>query len=239
MDEGRGGQRPEEEALLLGGAASASERRRLRGAAASRVPVGLARKAKIADKLVFSKIRHALGVAVPVRGLRRARRSRATSPQFFFGAGVRIYEGYGLTEPPPPPSPLSTEIAPQPACGHTPVAGPLYGLQRSKCDGWALPPARASSAQHECDEAPDLTSDRSRLLAPGHGFGRLPAVPPVCPPAPLQTLGRAGPGTRPALDVKRRRKKSVNYGWPTFSGLTPLRGRAIRGSNGSARRASS
>jgi hypothetical protein len=34
-------------------------------------------------------------------------------------------------------------------------------------------------------------------------------------------------------------QKSVNYGWPTFSGLTPLRGRAIRGCNGSARRASS
>ena len=58
---------------------------------------------------------------------------------------------------------------------------------RNAADG-PSPPARASSAQHERDEAPDLTPDRGRLLAPGHGFGRPPAVLPVRSPAPLQTL---------------------------------------------------
>ena len=114
-----------------------------------------------------------------------------------FGAGATNSRA-GATTPLAPPH-LMTASGSQPACGHTPVAGPLYGLQRSKCDGWALPPARASSAQHECDEAPDLTSDRSRLLAPGHGFGRLPAVPPVCSLTPLQILAGAWPGTRAAV----------------------------------------
>ena len=64
------------------------------------VPGGLARKAKIADKLVFSKIRHALGNRFRYAVSGGAPLSRDLA-EFFVGAGVMIYEGYGLTETSP------------------------------------------------------------------------------------------------------------------------------------------
>jgi len=64
------------------------------------VPAGLATKAKIADKLVFRKIRHALGSRFRFAVSGGAPLSRDLA-EFFFGAGVTIYEGYGLTETSP------------------------------------------------------------------------------------------------------------------------------------------
>ena len=67
---------------------------------AAPVPAGLAFAAKVADKLVLGKIRHALG-----KRFRYAVSGGAPlSPElaeFFWGAGVTIYEGYGLTETSP------------------------------------------------------------------------------------------------------------------------------------------
>jgi long-chain acyl-CoA synthetase len=65
-----------------------------------KVPASLARRAKIADKLVFSKVRHALGSRFQFAVSGGAPLSKDLA-QFFFGAGVRIYEGYGLTETSP------------------------------------------------------------------------------------------------------------------------------------------
>ncbi len=61
-------------------------------------PVGL--KVRIADKLVFSKIRERLGgrFAFAMSGGAPLGRDVA---EFFWGAGIPIYEGYGLTETSP------------------------------------------------------------------------------------------------------------------------------------------
>jgi long-chain acyl-CoA synthetase len=65
-----------------------------------KLPSGLARKAKIADALVLKKIRAALGTQFRFAVSGGAPLSRDLA-EFFIGAGVQIYEGYGLTETSP------------------------------------------------------------------------------------------------------------------------------------------
>ncbi len=64
------------------------------------LPSGLAWKAKIADALVLKKIRAALGTQFRFAVSGGAPLSRDLA-EFFIGAGVQIYEGYGLTETAP------------------------------------------------------------------------------------------------------------------------------------------
>ena len=64
------------------------------------MPAALARKAKIADALVFKKIQAALGANFRFAVSGGAPLSKDLA-EFFVGAGVAIYEGYGLTETSP------------------------------------------------------------------------------------------------------------------------------------------
>jgi len=64
------------------------------------IPPSLAMKAKVADLLVFQKIRAALGKNFVFAVSGGAPLSRELA-EFFIGAGVQIYEGYGLTETSP------------------------------------------------------------------------------------------------------------------------------------------
>jgi long-chain acyl-CoA synthetase len=69
-------------------------------AAGQDVPGGLAFKAKVADRLVLHKIRALLGSRFEFAVSGGAPLSKELA-RFFLAAGVRIYEGYGLTETSP------------------------------------------------------------------------------------------------------------------------------------------
>jgi long-chain acyl-CoA synthetase len=62
-----------------------------------RIPAGLRAKHRIADKLVFSKVREPLGGRLRMPGSGGAPLSTNIA-EFFDSVGVRITEGYGLTE---------------------------------------------------------------------------------------------------------------------------------------------
>ncbi len=66
-------------------------------AAGEEVPAALRRKHRIADRLVFSKVRESFGGRLRMPGSGGAPLSREIM-EFFDAVGIRITEGYGLTE---------------------------------------------------------------------------------------------------------------------------------------------
>ncbi len=92
FDEATGGRRRLIDwALAVGGEVSRRE------AAGENVPAGLRAKHRVADRLVFAKVREPLGGRLRMAGSGGAPLAREIA-EFFDSVGVRITEGYGLTE---------------------------------------------------------------------------------------------------------------------------------------------
>jgi long-chain acyl-CoA synthetase len=90
---------------------------RLKG---QRLPLGLRLKHKIADRMIFSKVREQLGGRIAILASGAAPLARELA-EFFHAMGLPVYEGYGLTET----SPVIAINYP----GHTKLGtvGPLIG----------------------------------------------------------------------------------------------------------------
>ncbi|MFF8943241.1 AMP-dependent synthetase/ligase [Streptomyces sp. NPDC014864] len=116
------------------------------------VPFGLASKHKVADRLVFAKIREAFGgnLRACVSG------SAALAPEigyFFAGAGIHILEGYGLTE-----SSAASFVNPGEAYRTGTVGKPLPGTEvRIAADGEIL--LRGPGIMQGYHKLPEKTSE--------------------------------------------------------------------------------
>ncbi|MFJ6717620.1 AMP-dependent synthetase/ligase [Streptomyces sp. NPDC091259] len=117
-----------------------------------KVPAGLAAKHKIADALVYSKLREAFGgkLRAAVSG------SAALAPEigyFFAGAGIHILEGYGLTE-----SSAASFVNPGEAYRTGTVGKPLPGTEvRIAEDGEIL--LRSPGVMQGYHRLPDKTAE--------------------------------------------------------------------------------
>ncbi|MEV6686275.1 AMP-dependent synthetase/ligase [Streptomyces sp. NPDC051130] len=117
-----------------------------------KVPAGLAAKHKIADALVYSKLREAFGgkLRAAVSG------SAALAPEigyFFAGAGIHILEGYGLTE-----SSAASFVNPGEAYRTGTVGKPLPGTEvRIADDGEIL--LRSPGIMQGYHRLPDKTAE--------------------------------------------------------------------------------
>ncbi|MGW7102262.1 AMP-dependent synthetase/ligase [Streptomyces sp. NPDC054838] len=118
----------------------------------TKVPLGLAAKHKVADALVYSKLREAFGgkLRAAVSG------SAALSPEigyFFAGAGIHILEGYGLTE-----SSAASFVNPGEAYRTGTVGKPLPGTEvRIADDGEIL--LRSPGIMEGYHRLPDKTAE--------------------------------------------------------------------------------
>ncbi|WP_329195126.1 MULTISPECIES: AMP-dependent synthetase/ligase [unclassified Streptomyces] len=118
----------------------------------TKVPLGLAAKHKVADALVYSKLREAFGgkLRAAVSG------SAALAPDigyFFAGAGIHILEGYGLTE-----SSAASFVNPGEAYRTGTVGKPLPGTEvRIADDGEIL--LRSPGIMQGYHRLPDKTAE--------------------------------------------------------------------------------